>query len=167
MNHHPPRFSHQRPPWWPKNEEWPPKRWRHMRGRPFFRRMGCLFLLFTFFAVSGFVALLRFILAPFVEFHNAPNVTGSELLILPFGVAGSLILIAVTLAGIRSLRRMSMPLDDLLDASNRVADGDYSVRVDARGTPEIRTLVHGFNSMAERLQENDKQRRAMLADVSH
>ncbi len=41
------------------------------------------------------------------------------------------------------------------------------VRVDVKGPPEVRTLLHGFNSMAERLQVNDQQRRNMLADVSH
>lgn len=60
-----------------------------------------------------------------------------------------------------------MPLDDLLDASEKVADGDYSVRVEAKGPPEVYSLMQGFNSMAERLQVNDQQRRAMLADVSH
>jgi two-component system OmpR family sensor kinase len=39
--------------------------------------------------------------------------------------------------------------------------------VDVKGTPEIRSLLHGFNSMAERLQLTDQQRRNMLADVSH
>jgi signal transduction histidine kinase len=167
MNHRP-LFSHrQRPPWWPENEEWPPKRLRHMRGRPFFRRMGCLFILFTFFAFSGFVALLRFILAPFIGFPNQPHISGTEWLFLLAMVAGFLVLLGGVYWGVRGLRRMSMPLDDLLDASNRVADGDYSARVDLKGTPEIRTLIHGFNAMAERLQENDRQRRAMLADVAH
>lgn len=62
---------------------------------------------------------------------------------------------------------MSRPLDDLVDASNKVAEGDFSARVDVKGPPEVRTLLHGFNSMAERLQVNDQQRRNMLADVSH
>ena len=65
------------------------------------------------------------------------------------------------------LRRMSMPFDDLLDASNKVAEGDFSARVDERGPREVRSLARGFNSMASRLQVNDQQRRAMLADVSH
>jgi signal transduction histidine kinase len=62
---------------------------------------------------------------------------------------------------------MSGPLDDLMDASRRVAEGDYSVRVEEKGTPEIYTLVKGFNVMAERLHASDQQRRNMLADVSH
>jgi len=62
---------------------------------------------------------------------------------------------------------MSVPLDNLLEASDKVAEGDFSVRLEEKGPPEVRALTRGFNSMAERLQVNDQQRRNMLADVSH
>jgi signal transduction histidine kinase len=62
---------------------------------------------------------------------------------------------------------MFTPLDELYNASERVAGGDYSVRVEEKGPPEIRSLMKSFNSMAERLQLNDQQRRNMLADISH
>jgi signal transduction histidine kinase len=137
-----------------------------MRGTPFFRRMGCFFIIFNFFAFAGFLALLRFILAPFIEFHGVPPLARPDF-ILPFGLAGILILLAALFWGSRTLRRMSVPLDDLLDASNKVAEGDYSVRVEAKGPPELYALMQGFNSMAERLQVDDQQRRNMLADVSH
>lgn len=163
MKHHPP-FRH-RPPWWPENEEWPPKRWQMRRG-PFFRRMGCFFILFSFFACIGVMALLRFLLDPFVEFHGVPPLDRPDF-ILPFGFAGFLILIATVFFSVRNLRRMSMPLDELLEASSRVADGDFSVRVEERGPFEVRALLREFNSMAEKLELNDKQRRNMLADISH
>ena len=163
---HRPHFSRHRPPWWPENEEWPPKRWGYMRGKPFFRRMGCFFFGFSFLAFVGLLGILRLILAPFIDFHLSPPLDRPDF-IFPFGLAGSLILLAVIFWGARTLRRMSMPLDDLLDASNRVAEGDYSVRVDAKGPPEVYSLMQGFNSMAERLQANDRQRRNMLADISH
>ena len=69
--------------------------------------------------------------------------------------------------GARSLRRMFTPLDELFQASERVANGDYSVRVQEKGPPEVHSLMRSFNSMAERLQVNDQQRRNMLADISH
>jgi two-component system OmpR family sensor kinase/two-component system sensor histidine kinase BaeS len=166
MRNHP-RFSHrQRPPWWPENEEWPPKRWRHMRGNPFFRRMGCFFFGFTFLAFVGLLGILRWILAPFLEFHGPPPLSRPDF-IFPLGFLGFILLVFAVGWGARSLRRMSTPLDDLFNASERVANGDYSVRVEERGTPEIYSLMRSFNSMAERLQLNDQQRRNMLADVTH
>jgi len=161
------RFSHrQRPPWWPENEEWPPKRWGYMRGNPFFRRMGCFFFGFAFLAFIGLLGILRFILAPFIDFQGSPPFERPDF-IFPFGVLGFILLVFAVGWGARSLRRMSRPLDELVDASNKVAEGDYSIRVDEKGPPEIYSLMRGFNSMAERLQVNDQQRRNMLADVSH
>ncbi|HKJ37315.1 MAG TPA: HAMP domain-containing sensor histidine kinase [Anaerolineales bacterium] len=166
MKHRPHFHSRQRPPWWPENEEWPPKRWRHMRGNSFFRRMGCFFVLFNIFAFIGFLALLRFVFSSFIEIHGVPLFDRLDI-ILPLGIAGFFILLFTMFIAARSLRRMARPLDELIDASDKVADGDFSIRVDVKGPPEVRKLLYGFNSMAERLQVNDQQRRNMLADVSH
>src|SRR5215207_6345059 len=137
--HH--RFSHrQRPPWWPENEEWPPKRWGYMRGNPFFRRMGCFFFGFAFLAFIGLLGILRFILAPFIDFQGSPPFERPDF-IFPFGVLGFILLVFAVGWGARSLRRMSRPLDELVDASNKVAEGDYSIRVDEKGPPEIYSLM--------------------------
>ena len=155
--------------WWPENEEWPPTReaWRRVgRRNPFFRRMGCFFFGFAFLAFVGLLGILRFVLAPFLDFQGTPPFDRPDL-IFPFGFLGFILLVFAVGWGARSLRRMSMPLDDLLNASDKVAEGDYSVRVEEKGPPEIQSLMRSFNSMAERLQVNDQQRRNMLADVSH
>jgi len=137
-----------------------------MRGNPFFRRMGCFFFAFTFLAFVGLLGILRLVLAPFIDFHGSPSL-GRPDLIFPLGFLGFILLVFAVGWGARNLRRMSRPLDELVDASNKVAEGDYSVRVEEKGPPEIYSLMRGFNSMAERLQANDQQRRNMLADVSH
>jgi two-component system OmpR family sensor kinase/two-component system sensor histidine kinase BaeS len=161
------RFSHrERPPWWPENEEWPASReaWRRVsRRHPFFRRMGCVFFVFACLAFTGLLAILRLL---FTFFQGSPALNRPDL-IIPIGIiAFALMLLAVSW-GVRSVRRFSVPLDNLLEASGKVAEGDFSARVEERGPPEVRALTRGFNSMAERLQVNDQQRRAMLADVSH
>lgn len=169
MKHRPHFSPHLRPPWWPENEEWPPTRegWRRVRRRnPFFRRMGCFFFGFAFLAFVGLLGILRLILAPFIDFHGSPPFDRPDF-IFPLGFLGFILLIFAIGWGARSLRRISGPLDELVDASNKVAEGDYSIRVEERGPPEIYSLMRGFNSMAERLQANDQQRRNMLADVSH
>lgn len=157
-----------RPSWWPENEEWPPRdprAWRYMgRRNPFFRRIGCVFVIFN---LIGFVLLFS-ISAFILNVLGVLHISGNQYsLLLPAGIIFFTLLVAAFVFATRNLRRMSRPLDELVDASNKVAEGDYSVRVDVRGTPEIRSLLHGFNSMAERLQTNDQHRRNMLADVSH
>lgn len=169
MNHHPRFSSRQRPPWWPENEEWPPTReaWRRVgRRNPFFRRMGCFFFGFAFLAFIGLLGILRLVLAPFIDFQASPPFDRPDF-IFPLGFLGFILLVFAIGWGARSLRRMSVPLDNLLEASDKVAEGDFSARVEEKGPPEVRALTRGFNSMAERLQVNDQQRRNMLADVSH
>lgn len=122
-----------------------------------------MFFVFAFLAFTGLLALLRLI---FTAFHGPPPFDRPDT-IFPFAILGFVLLLMTITWGIRSLRRMSGPLDNLLEASSKVADGDFSARVEERGTPEVRALTRGFNSMAERLQVNDQQRRKMLADVSH
>ena len=169
MKHRPHFSPHQRPPWWPENEEWPATReaWRRVgRRNPFFRRMGCFFFGFAVLAFVGLLGILRLILAPFIDFHGTPPFDRPDF-IFPLGLLGFILLIFAVGWGTHSLRRISRPLDELVDASNKVAEGDYSIRVEERGPPEVYSLMRGFNSMAERLQVNDQQRRNMLADVSH
>ena len=160
-------LSEHRPPWWPENEEWPPKRrhWRNLRGRnPFLQRLGCAFAAFNLFSIVFLAALVALVLNALGIIHvSFPQF---QWLAPLGGIFFAFVISMVVLAGL-NLRRMSMPLDDLLDASNKIAEGDYSTRVDERGPREVRSLVRAFNSMAERLQINDQQRRAMLADVSH
>jgi len=161
-------MSEHRPAWWPENEDWPPRsrhQWRQLRrGNPFFRRLGCVFAVFNMFSLIFIVVVVGLVLNAFGIVHFSVN---QFQWLLPFGGLFFAIVVAMLVLSALNLRRMSMPFDDLLDASNKVAEGDYSARVDERGPREFRSLASGFNSMASRLQVNDQQRRAMLADVSH
>ena len=122
-----------------------------------------MFFVFAFLAFTGLLAILRLI---FTALHVPPPFDRPDA-IFPFALLGFILLVMVVIWGMRSLRRMSGPLDNLLEASSKVAGGDFSARVEEKGPPEVRALTRGFNSMAERLQVNDQQRRKMLADVSH
>ena len=161
-------INEHRPAWWPENEDWPPRnrhQWRRLRrGNPFLRRLGCVFAIFNIFSLIFVAAIIGFVLNALGIVHFSID---QFQWLLPFGGVFFTIVIAMLILSALNLRRMSVPLDDLLDASNKVAEGDYSARVDERGPHEVRSLARGFNSMASRLQVNDQQRRAMLADVSH
>ncbi|MEA2661573.1 MAG: two-component system, OmpR family, sensor histidine kinase BaeS [Chloroflexota bacterium] len=63
--------------------------------------------------------------------------------------------------------RAARPLRAALTAVERVADGDYTARMEARGPRELRRLVTSFNSMVERLETAESRRRRLLADVTH
>jgi len=87
-------------------------------------------------------------------------VPGQVLLAL---LVGALLLVVLG----RGARRVSIPVDDLLWAADRLAEGDYDVRVAERGPRELREAARALNTLAERLAATDQRRRALLADVSH
>ena len=64
-------------------------------------------------------------------------------------------------------RRVATPLGNVMEAADRVAAGDYAVRVSEFGMPPVRALARAFNTMTERLQSHDKLRRDLMADVAH
>ena len=65
------------------------------------------------------------------------------------GVLALLGALALIAALIGSIRR---PLDDLVSATQKLAAGDLSERVDPSGPQELRELDTAFNTMAERLE---------------
>jgi signal transduction histidine kinase len=135
------------------------------RHRPPRRAFGCLFALFFIVAGSAFVVVASVVLAVvgFLGGGNAPGVVQVAAFVV-LGVG----LLAFLAAG-RWLRGAAGTLDDLVAAAARVEAGDYDARVAmrARGPRPLRDLVHGFNTMAERLEADARQRRSLLADVSH
>ena len=52
-------------------------------------------------------------------------------------------------------------------AAGRVAEGDFKVRVALKGPTTLRAVAAAFNGMAERLQQQERQRRELMADIAH
>jgi len=85
-------------------------------------------------------------------------------------------LAAFAAGGIASLllsRRLMAPVKSMMQASQRIAEGDYSERVpitsglSITNQDELDQLAHSFNSMAEKLEQIELMRRQLIADVSH
>jgi two-component system OmpR family sensor kinase/two-component system sensor histidine kinase BaeS len=80
------------------------------------------------------------------------------------GIAG----LGLAVSGLVSImRRVATPLGGVMDAADRVAAGNYDVRVAEQGPPPIRALARAFNTMTERLGNHDRLRRDLMADVAH
>ena len=86
-----------------------------------------------------------------------------------FPFAGLFLVAALVLLviGLRSLRRTTGPVADVMEGVGRVADGDLDARVTPRGRRDDRRLARSFNRMAERLQSDETRRRELLADLAH
>jgi len=58
-------------------------------------------------------------------------------------------------------------LHSMTDSMRIVGNGDYSHRLETKGRDELTALGQEFNSLTERLQSNEQQRRQFVADASH
>ncbi len=65
------------------------------------------------------------------------------------------------------IRHFTDPLRRLSAAARRIADGDLSVRVEASSTDELGKLSGSFNAMAESIEQAERSKRQMIADVAH
>jgi two-component system sensor histidine kinase BaeS len=156
------RRERPKPEWWPADEQWPPAGdfpWRRMR-RLFFVRVAIGVALVVTLVVVGPILVLAQILSVTGLTEPASGVLAAALLVAVFLSLGSF--------G-RGARRFAVPFGNLIEAAGRVEEGDYSARVEVprRGWRELRVLTESFNSMAERLEADEEQRRTLLADVSH
>ena len=156
------RGQRQRPPWWPEDQPFPPQdeRWRGIQRRMMRRIVIGLVVLFL---VANVVAWSIFKAGS--HWHGGSSNGGGPPWFVPF--FGLFLLLAIMFYIGHRVRRAIAPVAEVMDAANRVAAGDYSARVEPTGKAELRNLGVSFNRMAERLRENETQRRAMFADVAH
>ncbi len=79
-------------------------------------------------------------------------------------------LVALLLAFLLSYlltRRVLRPLSQMTDASRQIAAGNFSARVDADPGDEIGELGMAFNRMGDSLEQLERLRKTMVADVAH
>lgn len=153
-----------KPSWWPENEPWPPPGDRRSQGRALGRRITWL--------VLGIVVLI--VLGTIIAWHATGGLQDwrprsqerdgppPEAFLVIFMIG------AVIFTLVRKVRRTVTSLADVIDATYRVAGGDYSVRVDLAGTGrDTAGVVSAFNTMASRLETNETQRKHLLSDIAH
>ncbi|MGH8958792.1 MAG: sensor histidine kinase, partial [Acidimicrobiia bacterium] len=135
-----------RPPeWWPAGEQWPPR-----QPGPHFRWWWLIPPL-TIFGFCGISFAMKESGRGFFWFPWFPI----------------LVFLFFLLIGRRRYRPRFFPVRSLVNATARLADGDYSVRVDEVEGGPLREVVVSFNEMAQRLESATAQRRQLLADLGH
>jgi two-component system, OmpR family, sensor histidine kinase BaeS len=128
---------------------------------PFLWAIGCVLgLVVVLAAVAGAVATALLSLALGTSaFSSGPGQFA--------WVAALVFVVLVAAVGLRGIRRMTAPMDNLIQAARRIERGDYSASVPEYGPPEMRSVARAFNAMSARLKLTDEQRRSFLADVAH
>ncbi|CAA9588638.1 MAG: hypothetical protein AVDCRST_MAG86-4168 [uncultured Truepera sp.] len=91
-----------------------------------------------------------------------------QVLVLSIGV---LVILSVGLA-LFLARRISGPITAVAGAAARIAEGDLSARAELphyarRSRDETAVLAHHFNAMAAALEQLERERQALIADIAH
>ena len=144
-----------RPPWWPEDEPWPPKTAERRGG--FLRKVGC------FFGVIFALMIAASVLGALFSDGDGRHGDGGP----SWGFFFLILMIGGLFFAWRTVRHTAAPIAEVMSAADRVADGDYAVRVETRANGEVGRLVESFNAMTSRLEVNETQRRNLFADVAH
>ncbi len=118
--------------------------------------------------VAFTTAVAAWVIASVLGFLG-PDLGSGGPVVLVARIAGVAIVVVGLFSIARRVRRLGGPIAELADATSRIEAGDYTVRVEEpdRGVPELLGLARGFNTMAARLEADERQRRSLMADVSH
>lgn len=133
---------------------------------PRWRRL-TLSLLFSLIVSAIMLAALALVFGFTIALSQAGVIEDSFDERLPlFQFSTASLMVGMAIAFFFSSRPLK-PIRSIIDATDRVADGDYSVRIDLKGPEDMRELSAKFNRMVEQLASVEKLRSEFVGNVSH
>jgi len=82
-------------------------------------------------------------------------------------IATGVVAVVALVLALFLIRHLTGPLRNLAAAAHRIAAGDLTARVEETGEDELGKLAQSFNAMAKSLEEAERSKRQMIADVAH
>lgn len=124
------------------------------------------FVLFVF-SVMLLSAMLIMPIFYFVVLHN-PHLFSAANPFMPIILLFVFSIILATLITSLTGKKVTNPVTELINATQKVAKGDFSVRVkEEKRMPEWNKLAHNFNQMVQELSGIETLRNDFVATVSH
>jgi signal transduction histidine kinase len=122
----------------------------------------------TFLVVGGITALLHFLGVISLSGHpvDEPRGKNGHPLFSLFGLFGLCVLLGTSLAAFFSKKALN-PIRKVIEATHKVAGGDFSVKVDLKGIGELEELSQSFNKMTQELSGIETLRRDFVNNFSH
>jgi len=82
-------------------------------------------------------------------------------------LAGGAALVLSLVLALVMARSIARPLQQISQATEAIARGDYNQRLDITSPEELRRLAESFNTMAQAVQASQQAQRDFVANVSH
>ncbi len=120
-----------------------------------------------------FLALLILIVPATIVGFLVSNTTPREgepakgllLIIMITGLASAGL--AASIMARTAARKINEPIQAIADATRRLAQGNYAVRVPLGDSTEIAKLAHDVNTLAAELEDTETRRLQLISDVAH
>jgi two-component system sensor histidine kinase BaeS len=81
--------------------------------------------------------------------------------------AGAISVAAALLLAFLLAQTLARPLRRIRAAAEQIEEGDLQARVDPTGDPELRSVAHALNRLAETLEYEEEVRKHTVADLAH
>jgi sigma-B regulation protein RsbU (phosphoserine phosphatase) len=111
--------------------------------------------------VSFLVILPTSMLSPLTEQAGQEILAATNKIVRLSGIAMAVVLVAVTLAALRSTRAFVRPLVAMIEAWKRLGSGDFSVRLNLKMGDERQSLVDAFNETVPILADHVQLQQSM------
>lgn len=121
------------------------------------------------------MAICRIIKNPQGDIAGAVRVMASlkqvdeQIITLVFLIAFALIIIfaIIVFSNLFFIRSIIFPVQEITETTKKIAQGDYSVRIEKKYNDEIGNLCDSINSMAEEISTTDKMKNDFISTISH
>jgi len=95
------------------------------------------------------------------------NAGGLFFNVRPWLLAGALLILGSALFWLPFVRRITRSLSGMTEATRRIADGNFDIKLEARTHDELGSLAESINRMAARLDGFVSGQRRFLGDIAH
>ncbi len=103
-----------------------------------------------------------YVSTPLIDFHSITDLFKNQIIIATIAC----LVLSIVISWFIS-RRISRPISNFSRTAQRLAKGDFSVRFDGYGAPEMEELATTLNYATEEIGKTEALRRDLIANVTH
>ncbi|MEJ8766218.1 HAMP domain-containing sensor histidine kinase [Oceanobacillus sp. HCA-5259] len=118
-------------------------------------------MIVTFLLIGGSAVLLQY-----MDIISLPNGNKGNPLLLLSVLFGFCIILGTALTAFLSRKALN-PIRKVIDATHRVANGDFNINLDLKGIGELEELSYSFNKMTQELSTIETLRSDFINNFSH
>lgn len=118
--------------------------------------------------LAGFISFIIQItgLFSFEQIADKSEIRSIRHFLQPIGLLGFCIILGTALTGFFSRKALN-PIRKVIDATHKVAEGNFDVQVNLKGIGELEELSQSFNKMTHELSSIETLRRDFVNNFSH